>query len=83
MLFESFYLPLHWTAVKAADKVVVDAAKALDKLDDAADIAKAADKLDDAADAAKALDKAMVPKLEPPVKNIDEFLFDYKKYRLR
>ncbi|WP_042226286.1 hypothetical protein, partial [Porphyromonas crevioricanis] len=25
----------------------------------------------------------MVPKLEPPVKNIDEFLFDYKKYRLR
>ncbi|WP_221620618.1 hypothetical protein, partial [Tannerella forsythia] len=26
---------------------------------------------------------AKVPKLEPPVKNIDEFLFDYKKYRLR
>ena len=83
------------TAVKVADKVVdvakvanrvddvLDAAKALDKLDDAADIAKAADKLDDAADAAKALDKAKVPKLEPPVKNIDEFLFDYKKYRLR
>ncbi|GAD08309.1 Uncharacterised protein [Porphyromonas crevioricanis] len=69
------------TAVKAADKVVdvakiankaddfVDVAKALDKLDDAADIAKAADKLDDAADAAKALDKAMVPKLEPPIKS--------------
>ena len=47
----------------------MDAAKALDKIDDATDIAKAADKLDDAADAAKALDKAKVLRQEIPVKN--------------